>query len=96
MRSLCHESCNEGRKLDVERRMEAFHGRGKSLCPVYTSYSTLYVSVLHSEASSWSPQSSSAAPLSSYSARHHEASLQCLKTKKTLVIAKYHQQDEVF
>ena len=49
--------CNEGEKveklrsLDVERRMEAFHGRGKSLCPVYTSHYAIvfppYILKLH-------------------------------------------------
>ena len=80
-RGLCvTKVVTRGRKLrvepDVERRMETFHGRGKSLCPVYTSHYNL--SFLHSEASSWSPQSSAAAPLASDSAQHHEASLQCL------------------
>ena len=83
MRSLCHESCNKGEKVEslmLKDGWKHFMG-GVKVCVRCTLLTTLYVSVLHSEASSWSPLFSSAAPLSSDSARHHEASLQCLQKK---------------
>ena len=61
---------------------------GVKVCVRCTLLTTHNIS-LHSEASSWSPQSSAAAPLASDSAQHHEASLQCLKKKTLLFVALY-------
>ena len=59
---------------------------GVKVCVRCTLLTAHNLSFLHSEASSWSPQSSAAAPLASDSAQHHEASLQCLKKIKSCLV----------